>query len=439
MKNGQKCFKRIGVLLTTFLLIVMCLAVDTTTVSAAKNKLSKTKITLTQGKKYRLKVKGTKKKVKWSSTKKSVATVNKKGVVTAKKKGTAYIKAKVGKKTYKCKVTVKSKKAPEKPAPTPSTTPVVPPSEPTIAPPAPTTPTTPPTAPTVTPSKKPVLSATSLNMRKGEYYQLSVQDPKYVPVWTSSNKNVAEVDSKGKVHAINVGTAEIKVDAGNILVCTVTVTMETKPQTEPVLSKGVIKGQRAVKNEAGEPIVIDVPLNTYTYTFSTIPTNVEELKQYNISGDDGRYKVLALYIMSLRTWKPENQTDCEEMIGYLCNKQLSVYEKQRLAEQMKKSKQYLYLGNAFLNGSTPANNYTPSQPYSITLTQDSVVDEDQVYIPANPSIPSPDQYRAFIYCKASDSGKWIDVYKSSKDENWYMYKWMDLITSIKAPASSNPF
>ena len=72
MKNGQKCFKRIGVLLTTFLLIVMCLAVDTTTVSAAKNKLSKTKITLTQGKKYRLKVKGTKKKVKWSSTKKSV-------------------------------------------------------------------------------------------------------------------------------------------------------------------------------------------------------------------------------------------------------------------------------------------------------------------------------------------------------------------------------
>ncbi len=44
-----------------------------------------------------------------------------------------------------------------------------------------------------------------------------------------------------------------------------------------------------------------------------------------------------------------------------------------------------------------------------------------------------DQYRAFIYCKASDSGKWIDVYKSSKDGNWYMYKWMDLITSIKAP------
>ena len=423
MKNSKKSFKKAGILLTTFLLVVMCLAVDTTSVSAAKIKLNKTKLTLTQGKKYRLRVKGTKKKVKWTSTKKSVATVNKKGVVTAKKKGTAYIKAKVGKKTYKCKVIVNRKKTSAKPAP---------------AKPAPATPT-PPAAPAVTPSKTPVLSATSISMRKGEYYQLSVQNPKHLPVWTSSNKNVAEVDSQGKVHAINVGTAEIKVDVGNLLVCTVTVTMETKPQTEPALSKGVIKGKRPVKNEAGTPIVIDVPLNTYTYTFSTIPTNVEELKQYNISGDDGRYKVLALYIMSLRTWKPENHTDCEEMIGYLCNKQLSVYEKQRLTDQMKKGNQYRYLGNAFLNGAAPANNYSPSKPYSITLTQDSVVDENQVYIPANPSIPSPDQYRAFIFCKASDSGKWIDVYKSSKDGNWYMYKWMDLITSIKAPASSNPF
>ena len=423
MKNSKKLFKKAGILLTTFLLVVMCLAVDTTSVSAAKIKLNKTKLTLTQGKKYRLRVKGTKKKVKWTSTKKSVATVNKQGVVTAKKQGTAYIKAKVGKKTYKCKVIVNRKKTSAKPAP---------------AKPAPATPA-PPSAPAVTPSKTPVLSATSISMRKGEYYQLSVQNPKHLPVWTSSNKNVAEVDSQGKVHAINVGTAEIKVDAGNLLVCTVTVTMETKPQTEPALSKGVIKGKRSVKNEAGTPIVIDVPLNTYTYTFSTIPTNVEELKQYNISGDDGRYKVLALYIMSLRTWKPENHTDCEEMIGYLCNKQLSVYEKQRLTDQMKKGNQYRYLGNAFLNGAAPANNYSPSKPYSITLTQDSVVDENQVYIPANPSIPSPDQYRAFIICKASDSGKWIDVYKSSKDGNWYMYKWMDLITSIKAPASSNPF
>ena len=66
-------------------------------------------------------------------------------------------------------------------------------------------------------------------------------------------------------------------------------------------STAVIKGQRSVKNEAGESVVIEIPLNTYTYTFSTIPTNdLEELKQYNISGDDGRYKVLSGSFMSCR-------------------------------------------------------------------------------------------------------------------------------------------
>ncbi len=48
MRNGKKSLKKASVLLTTFLLVVMCLAVDTTSVSAAKIKLNKTKLTLTR-------------------------------------------------------------------------------------------------------------------------------------------------------------------------------------------------------------------------------------------------------------------------------------------------------------------------------------------------------------------------------------------------------
>ncbi len=73
----------------------------------AKVKLNRKKVTLHVGEKVKLKVKGTKKKVKWKSSKKKVATVTKKGIVKAKKKGTTIITAKVGKKKYKCKITVK--------------------------------------------------------------------------------------------------------------------------------------------------------------------------------------------------------------------------------------------------------------------------------------------------------------------------------------------
>ena len=92
----------------TLLLVVSMLPLSMTQADAAsKMKLNYKKVTLNVGKTRRLKVKGTKKKVKWKSSKKSVATVSKKGVVKAKKKGTTTITAQIGKKKLRCKVVVK--------------------------------------------------------------------------------------------------------------------------------------------------------------------------------------------------------------------------------------------------------------------------------------------------------------------------------------------
>lgn len=76
-------------------------------VHAAKVKLSKKSITLEVGQKKTIKVKGTTKKVTWSSSDKKIATVNSKGKITAKSEGTCNITAKVGSKKLTCKVTVK--------------------------------------------------------------------------------------------------------------------------------------------------------------------------------------------------------------------------------------------------------------------------------------------------------------------------------------------
>ena len=69
-------------------------------------KLNKSKLTLQTGKTSKLKLKNTKKKVKWSSKNKKVATVSRKGVVKAVSVGKTMITAKSGKKKYSCKVTV---------------------------------------------------------------------------------------------------------------------------------------------------------------------------------------------------------------------------------------------------------------------------------------------------------------------------------------------
>lgn len=99
----------------------------------AKVKINKKAITMTIGQTTKLKIKGTNKKVKWKSKKKSIVSINKKGKLTAKKAGKTTIIATIGSKKYKCKVTVNN--------PTPSTMPVYP-DKPT-APSAPTTPNIP--------------------------------------------------------------------------------------------------------------------------------------------------------------------------------------------------------------------------------------------------------------------------------------------------------
>ena len=63
------------------------------------------------GTKVKLKLKGTKKKCKWSVNKPQIISVSQKGIVKAKKKGKAKVIAKIKKKKYICKVTVKSKKS----------------------------------------------------------------------------------------------------------------------------------------------------------------------------------------------------------------------------------------------------------------------------------------------------------------------------------------
>ncbi|MCH5253137.1 MAG: Ig-like domain-containing protein [Lachnospiraceae bacterium] len=99
--------KTLSLLLVFAMLCSFCLtALPAKAVTA---KLNKTKLTLNAGASYILKVKDPSASVKWSSSKKSVASVSKKGKVTAKNAGTATITAKIKNKKLRCKVTVKQK------------------------------------------------------------------------------------------------------------------------------------------------------------------------------------------------------------------------------------------------------------------------------------------------------------------------------------------
>jgi len=148
--------------------------------AATKAAISKTKVTMYVGTSYTLKMVGAKGKVKWSTGSKKVAKVSSKGKVTAKKAGSTTIKAKVGKKTYKCKVSVK---------------------------------------------KVPKLSKTSTSIYVGKSTTLKLSGTKIgATTWSTSNKKIATVNNSGKVVGVKKGTAYIYAKiGGKTLKCKVTV------------------------------------------------------------------------------------------------------------------------------------------------------------------------------------------------------------------------
>lgn len=105
----SKINKKIISIFLAFTIIFVGFNMIGTTSYAATVKLNKTNIVLLKGKTCQLKLYNTSRKVTWSSSNRSVATVSKSGKVTAKNKGKATITAKAGSKKYTCKVIVGTK------------------------------------------------------------------------------------------------------------------------------------------------------------------------------------------------------------------------------------------------------------------------------------------------------------------------------------------
>jgi hypothetical protein len=112
--KGGILVKKISAILMTVIFCALLVA----PASASAAVISKEKATMEIDSTLKLKIQGNKETVLWSTSKKSVATVNNSGIVTAKKEGVAKITATVGEEEYVCTVTVVDSNLPT-PTPTP--------------------------------------------------------------------------------------------------------------------------------------------------------------------------------------------------------------------------------------------------------------------------------------------------------------------------------
>lgn len=219
MKQIKKFLVTMAVCLAA-MLVVPCVAPDApfsvTVQAAAKVKLNKKAAYVTKGESVQLKISGTKKAVKWSSSNKKIATVNAKGMVKGVKKGTATITAKVGGKKYTCKVTVET----------------------------------------------PKISKTKATVSKGKTITLKMSGTKQTVKWSTSNKKIATVSNKGVVKGVKKGTATITAKVGSKkYTCKVTV-------NNTVALKSISLNKKSITLETDEEYRLKVTYNPSNTTVS---------------------------------------------------------------------------------------------------------------------------------------------------------------------------
>ena len=224
------------------------------------------------------------------------------------------------------------------------------------------------------------------------------------------------------------------------------------PQVEPEVVVYDVPARAPGVDDRGNAIIIDTTVKQYSFTFTTIPTCYEDIVQYKL---DSPYKAMALLVLAYRTWTPENRTDCLEMMDYLTNtnvdsgqtdgeghklsRRASTYQfwTDFVRDRMMQNNKYRYIGNAYLDGAMPSNDYTPTEPITITVRQ-SVYDPYKPtsgYGPTDPSL-----YQVLCTIPGADNDRYALFYQDQRgDYRVWSDNWKGLLTDVKTPTGDVPW
>ena len=157
------------------------------------------------------------------------------------------------------------------------------------------------------------------------------------------------------------------------------------------------------------------------FTFAALPESLDELKALPEATLDTPFKTAALTLCALCAYAASSEIGIE-MLNWLKGPQpLSTYELQFLRDRIKGKS---YVPFSYFAGAKPENDYTPTQPFTVTISD-------------NPYSYQEDGYATMhLSSGGADSPRQIKLRK--KGEQWFLWEQFILV-GIRVPKSENPW
>lgn len=155
------------------------------------------------------------------------------------------------------------------------------------------------------------------------------------------------------------------------------------------------------------------------FIFSTLPQNSEELLSLPEASLDSPYKTAALAMLALLRFESDPEM-CYKMLDSLRGPDpMTPFAKAFIKERLDNK---AYKVKSFFEGATPENNYTPTQPYTIAVSD-------------NPYSFTQDNWATvFVKSSGADAPRQIKLRKKPSTGQWFIND-IACLSDIKTPVA----
>ncbi len=186
-----------------------------------------------------------------------------------------------------------------------------------------------------------------------------------------------------------------------------------KKSVNTAVTQGFNKAASAVSNLGNKKEKI---------VFRNLPSTFEEFASLPQAALSTPFDTAAMTVLAF-CYYPQNKDLALQMVNYLRGpRPLSGGDISFIADRFRDSD---YVPRSYFEGSTPANDYTPAEPYTIVVSENPYSYQNEGYA------------TLYITSGGADSPRSVQMRKA-KDGKWYLWEQFILV-GIRQPESSNPW
>ena len=160
-----------------------------------------------------------------------------------------------------------------------------------------------------------------------------------------------------------------------------------------------------------------------TFTFAKLPESLAELQATPEAKLDTPFKAAALTVCALCAYAADKNIGIEMLNWLKGPKPLTPYEISFIDDRLRDGKTYVPF--SYFNGATPDNNYTPDEPFTVTVESNPYSDDNEGYM------------KLFIKSGGADSAREV-ILRLKGDGQWLLWDQM-LLPDIRVPKNADPW